>query len=129
MAFDAWSTLGVIGGGGALTYLAVRPDKSGSKKTALRLSLKDDSLLLDVRLLGGVLTGVGSYWVKNQDAKKVMETVAVASFASLLSTEIVRWKMAKDGYSIGSGYKYIPSWEGYGAAPAPQRQRQGAWAS
>jgi len=132
MAFDAWSAAGTVAGAGALSYLAVRKPKTGNK-TALRMSLKDDSLVLDVRLLGGTLMGLGSMWVKNKDAKNVLQVGAVAMLASLASTELVRYKLAKDGNpGVYDKTKLLPDWNtSFGALPAPQtsRVKQGAWAS
>jgi hypothetical protein len=133
MAFDAWSAAGTVAGAGALSYLAARKPKEG--KTALRMSLKDDSLLLDVRLLGGALMGLGSFWVKNRDAKSVLQIGSVAMLASLASTELVRYKLAKDGNAgVAQKAKLLPDWNtSFGSLPepvkTPSRVTQGAWAT
>jgi hypothetical protein len=128
MAFDAWSAAGTIAGAGALSYLAARKPKEG--KQSLRMSLKDDSLILDVRLLGGALMGLGSFWVKNKDAKNVLQIGSVAMLASLASTELVRYKLAKDkNPGVADKAKLLPDWNAeYGALPQPSRVKQGAWA-
>tara|TARA_Y100000310_G_scaffold282244_1_gene303314 strand:+ start:868 stop:1293 length:426 start_codon:yes stop_codon:yes gene_type:complete len=140
MAFNAWSAAGTVAGAGALSYLATQ-SKPKSGKQSLRMSLKDDSLLLDVRLLGGALMGLGSFWVKNRDAKTVLQVASVASLASLASTELVRYKLAKNirggGPTVSADkFPIFPSLNlgekgHFGALPAPQnsRVRQGAWAS
>jgi hypothetical protein len=135
MAFNAWSALGTIGGSGVLSYLAAGKRKDATEN-AMRLSLKDDSLLLDVRLLGGLLMGGASFFVKNSDARNVLQISSVAMLSSLATTEVIRWKLAKEGTpGIAKKADFFPNMDwtkkvGYGALPGPQstRVRQGAWA-
>ena len=127
MAFDALATGLAVAGTGALGYLAAGREVNG--KPTLRLSLdKNHSLITDVRVLGGILSLVGAWMLKNQSAKKVLGYTAAASFASVATTEAIRYKWRGEGSPVAQGLPLIPK---YGALPGPQRQPdyQGAWGS
>jgi len=141
--YDAWSIAATGGGAAALTYLASgwkQMDRGGEK--TLRLSLdKNHSLLGDVRLLGGLGTGLASMYVKGAGTKKALQVVSVASLLSLGMTEIVRWQLARQGVAgIAQKLPVFPAlWQkagdvNYGALPGPQsapayhREREAAWA-
>lgn len=129
----------VVGGSGALTYLAMskaRTDKSG--KPTMRISLtKDGSLLTDVRFLGAV--GLGYMAAKGGKNKDVMRQGAMACAMSLANTEAMRLRFMRDPDWAGQfpkdtiGGKLLPDFgssketasgmPAYGAAP-----RQAAWA-
>lgn len=142
MAFDAWSGIVTLGGAGALSYLAAgQVNKEQGDKPTLRLSLdKGGSLLGDVRLLGGALSAGASYYLASGDTKKVLSGVALASFASLICTELVRYRFAKftkEGKSTQiAEAKILPAvFSQYGALPGPagvygaNYQAQNAWAA
>jgi hypothetical protein len=139
--FDAWSLVGVGGGSAALTYLATNwtaPDGGVS----LRLSLdQNQSLLADVRLIGGGLAWVTSMYTKGK-TQKALQTAAAASLFSLAQTEIVRWRLAQKVGPSGEVKiaQKLPIADfgkfGYGALPGPTgqaqygvHQPQGAWAN
>lgn len=134
--YDAWTLVGVGGGSAALTWLAAGR-KQGDANT-LRLSFgNSNSLLGDVRFLGGGLAWLASMYTGGQ-TKKVMQTVAAASIFSLVQTELVRWRLR--GGAAGNqtasatlaGGTLAPSYN-FGALPGPSAQPQysapqGAWA-
>jgi hypothetical protein len=129
--FDAWTIAGTVGGAAALTYLAGGSWRSLDGKKTLRLSLdKDGSLLGDVRLLGGALAALTSMYVKGPDTKKTLQAVAAASFISLVHTEILRYRIAKDNAGIAGPLPILPGaiskrvGGGYGAVSKPR-----AWAA
>jgi hypothetical protein len=123
--FDAWTGLATIGGTGALSYLAAGGKTAGDEAT-LRLSLdKGGSLLGDVRLLGGVLTLLGSYWLKGEAVRKTLGVITVASFGSLLSTELIRVRL-RGRAGVAARLPFAPS-IAYGNQGA--RDRQGSWAA
>jgi hypothetical protein len=139
--FDAWAIAGVGGGSAALTYLACGWKQTKDGKQCMRLSLDEGcSLLGDVRLLGGIGTGIASMYVGGADTKKALQTVCAASLLSLVQTEVIRWRLAKQGNTgVAEKLPIFPSvfqkaTEGaYGALPGPQAshstsQRQSAWA-
>lgn len=132
--YDAWTMVGVGGGSAALSWLAAGRETNG--ENTLRLSLdKSGSLLGDVRLLGGALTWIASMYTTGQ-TKKAMQTVSAAAFFSLLQTELIRMRLAKQGQvRIAQKLPLAPG-VSFGALPGPnaaaQNQHayapQGAWA-
>ena len=137
--FDAWSGIATIGGAGVLSYLAAGQETKEGGVPTLRLSLdKGGSLLGDVRLLGGAVTGLAAAYVGSGSAKKVLSGVAFASFASLFCTELVRIRLVKrtsDGKSTSfSKLDLVPKaiqGGSFGGTSAPARsyQTQNAWAN
>ena len=132
--FDAWTTLGTIGGAGALSYLAAGQKNKESGKPLLRLSIdKKGSMIGDVRLLGGTVTALAAYYVSNQQAKRALMTISLASFASLVCTELVRVRLVKDNLVEKAPLAPFGN-PSFGALPGPagvygNYQAQGAWAS
>lgn len=132
--FSTWHNVAGVAGAGALSYLAAAPAKDGGKPS-LRLSLtKDDALLTDVRLLGGLVTAGAAMYVDGADTKKTLAVVALASFASLFCTEAVRYRFSRPEMGLVREAKIMPS-ANFGAlsdgqpAYGRQYQAQGAWAS
>jgi len=130
--YDAWTMAGVGGGSAALTWLAAGRTTSDGAYT-LRLSLdKGNSLLGDVRFLGGTLAWVASMYTKG-NTKAAMQTVAAASIFSLAQTEIIRMRLAKAGnVRIPNNLPLAPT-ANFGALPGPNAQQQysapqGSWA-
>jgi len=125
---STWTALGAIAGTGALAYLAAgRETAKGSKQSTLRLSLdKEHSLITDVRLLGGAATLLASMFVKEGSARNMLRLIAVGSGASLLTTELIRWRLNKDQMQVSGKLPLMPGKIGqasFGALP-----RAGAWA-
>lgn len=127
--FDAWDEIGAVVGAGALSYLAAGKRKNATQPT-LRISLdKGNSLIGDVRFIGGLAAGFASR-SKSVSAKtaKMLETAATASFSSLASTEAVRYQLIKQQLLPQSG-RVFPS---FGGVSSPQPQygaRSAAWAN
>lgn len=95
--FSTYSSVATIAGAGALSYLAAAPGRDGAKPT-LRFSLdKNNSLLGDVRLLGGVLMTGAAMWAKEEKTKKTCAIIALASFGSLAVTEAIRYRYVRAG--------------------------------
>ena len=125
-----WSSIGVIGGTGVLSYLAAgRTAKDGDAKGKLTFRLSIDgkgSLIGDVRLLGGVLTLGAAAMAKDGDTKKVLGVISLVSFASLFTTELIRMKLVKaNDTSVAAKLPVFPSFAwansaSYGALPGPQ---------
>lgn len=129
--YNAWTTIGTIGGAGALSYLAAGQTVNGAH--TLRLSIdKSGSLLGDVRLWGGGLALLSSIWVKNKNAKDILRLTSVAAFSSLVTTELVRWRLARTGGGVARQLPLAPALS-FGAlgggSPAHQSAPAGAWAS
>jgi len=123
--FDAWTLAGVAGGSAVLTYLATSGWREQSGQTSMRLSLdKGHSLVGDVRFLGGALTAVASMYVKSSGTKHALQAVSAASFLSLIQTEVVRWKVAKDKKQIAGPLPVFPSFSN----PVFGGVQQPAWA-
>lgn len=123
--FNAWTVAGIAGGSAALSYLATQGWREESGKTSMRLSLdKGHSLVGDVRFLGGALTAVASMYTKG-DTKNALQAVAAASFLSLVQTEIIRWKMAKDKRQVAGPLPVLPAFPSmsFGAVKQPAWQR------
>jgi len=128
--YDAWSGLFTLAGAGALSYLAANPDVAKKKNGfQLRLSLDENqSLLGDVRLLGGTATALASYWAKGEGTRKTLGIVTLASFASLVCTEVVRMRLKSSKIVAIADAPLLPFGQtSFGAMP--QNQRQGAWAA
>lgn len=132
--YDAWTAVGVGGGSAALSWLAAG-QTVGNDQHTLRLSIdKSGSLLGDVRLLGGALTWVASMYTSG-NTKKGLQTVSAAAFLSLLQTELIRMRLAKNGGNVKIAEKLPVASFAYGALPGPNAQQQqnayapqGAWA-
>lgn len=129
--FDTWNLVGIGGGSAALTWLAAGPH--ANQQNTLRLSLdKGNSLLGDVRFLGGVLTAVASMYTKGR-TKKVLQTATAAMALSLVQTEVVRWQQVKQGTPVKKDLPFAPNFS-YGALPGPAANNayhtapQGQWA-
>jgi len=119
-----WHSIGAVAGTGALAYLAAGR-QSDSRHSTLRLSLdREHSLLTDVRLLGGALVGAASFYVKDPGARSTMRLVALGSFASLLTTEIVRYRLNRGGLRLAK-LPVFPSavsrWSETTSSPSQQR--------
>ena len=128
--FDAWDEIGAVVGAGALSYIAAGKRKSATQPS-LRLSLdKGDSLIGDVRFLGGLAAGLASRSkMMGAGARKTLETVATASFSSLASTEAVRYQLIRQNV-LPQGGRIFPSFGNAGAPQQPQYgNRTAAWAS
>lgn len=126
---DSWSGVGVIVGGGALSYIAAgrKTSKEGGEAT-FRLSLdKGNSLVGDVRLLGGLLTFGAMHMAKDSGTKKVLGVISLASFASLAITEAIRMRLKKDNggqVKVANQLPVFPTFAWaqnaqYGALPGP----------
>ena len=142
--YDAWTIAGVGGGAAALTYLATgwKQKEEGGGYT-MRLSLaKNQALLGDVRLIGGVGAALTSMYVKGPQTKKGLQVVATASLLSLGMTELIRWQLArKNVQGIAKNLEIFPAmWQrathqtmgalpGPASAPTYARQREAAWAN
>ena len=137
--YDAWTLVGVGGGSAALTWLAAgrMAGADGTGPHTFRLSLDSgNSLVGDVRFLGGALAWVASMYTEGK-TKSAMQTVAAASLFSLVQTELIRMRLVKMSGGSGScnvstDTKYFPA---YGGLPGAQPQYQsapaqnaGAWA-
>ena len=118
--YNAYHTIGVMAGSGALTYLAAGKNKSD--QVTLRLTVNgSDKLLYDVRFIGGSVCALASmFLVKGKNAKNLLNMTSFAAFTSLISTEIVKMRLAKDGMVpkgtwYGAGDKHaMPSYGAYG---------------
>ena len=135
---NTWSAVGIIGGTGVLSYIAAgRKSEKGGSQLTFRLSLdKGNSLLGDVRLLGGALTLGGMYLAKDADTKKTLGIISLVSFASLFTTELVRIRLNKEKtpnvvekLPVFPQFSWMKPAEGqafsgpsYGALPGPQGQ-------
>ena len=128
--YSAWKhSAVVVGGAGALSYLASGPKKDGP--ATLRLNFgKDNSLVGDVRFISAILFGLGSMWKGAGSAnREFMASVATASAASLASTEAIRYRM-RDQNSGFAGGSILPR---FGAnqisGPTPSATPYGARAA
>jgi len=130
---NAFTGAVVIGGGGALSYLAAAPGKEG-QPTDLRLSIWKGSLVGDVRFLGAVLTGIAGHYGKlPKKQADALKSFATAMAVSLASTEAIRYRMVKEGkMSLPAGAKtsfspIIGAIPQFGATQ-PAMATDGAWA-
>tara|TARA_R110000824_G_scaffold400042_2_gene606715 strand:+ start:2200 stop:2568 length:369 start_codon:yes stop_codon:yes gene_type:complete len=100
--YNAYATIGVLAGSGAMTYLAANPNKK-----TLRLTIgSNNALIYDVRFIGGTVCGLASmFLVKSRNAKSLLGLTSFAAFSSLVSTEVVRWRAnaASDGAAYPGG--------------------------
>jgi hypothetical protein len=120
--YNAYHTIGVMAGSGALTYLA--SGKNKNDQTTLRLTLgESNALIYDVRFIGGSVCALASmFLVKGKNAKSLLNMTSFAAFTSLISTEIVKMRLSKEGaVSIpkgtifsGSDAHAMPSYGAYG---------------
>jgi hypothetical protein len=92
--FNAYATIGVLAGSGAMTYLAANPNKTPE---TLRLTVgSSNALIYDVRFIGGTVCGLASmFLVKGKNAKNLLGLTSFAAFSSLISTEVIRWRANK----------------------------------
>ncbi len=140
--FDMYA-VGAVAGAGALSYLAASPKNTTNKdgkRRSLRFSLdKKQSLIADVRVLGGVGCLGAAYFVENKSAKEVLMMGALAMAASVVSTELVRYRLQTDADGktdsgiIDNDDAWIPGWEGYGKIAggdaSRERVRERSWAA
>lgn len=119
MGFDAWNGLMTIGGAGALAYLVAGQKSEDEGTHNMRLSLtKDNALLTDVRVLGGLGALGASMFVKDGSAKHTLHTAALVLGASVVTTELIRWRLSKaddDGRPLsiagdGDTAPLLPQW-------------------
>ena len=114
--YNAYATIGVLAGSGAMTYLAANPSKG-----TLRLTVgKSNALIYDVRFIGGTVCGLASmFLVKSKNAKGLLGLTSFAAFSSLISTEVVRWRANKaapgtyPGTAFGGEHDAMPSYGTY----------------
>ena len=123
--FDAWNVVGVGGGSAVLTYLATGPNQTHNGKPTFRLSLdkKSASLVGDVRVLGGLLSGFASMYTKGT-TKRTLRVVTAASFLSLVQTEIMRYRVA----GAAKGLPIFPAYGATATASHARAQGQPSWA-
>ena len=131
--FDAWTIAGVGGGSAALSYIAAGWRAKAGEPPALRLSIdKSNSLVGDVRFLGGGLSWLVSMYTKG-NTKLFLQYTAAASFLSLVQTEVIRYRLAQiEGVNVAKEVPIFPKGTplSYGALPSGQaaHANQGAWA-
>lgn len=127
---DAW-TMGGVGGTAALTFVAAGTKMKGSDQTALRINIPGtgDSLIGDVRFVGGLAALLASRWTTGT-AQKALQATAFASGMSLLVTEVMRYQLSRKQTTVSPAK--LPIFPSFGGTqPASQRQfapREGAWA-
>lgn len=124
-------TISLVGGAGALSYFAASDTNSIDNKHTLRLSLdKGGSLIGDVRLLGaGLLMAVAYMGGVSEKTKNALNMISVASLASLATTEVVRYRLAKSGRGVAGALPVAPQISAsYGGEHAHARSAS-AWAA
>jgi len=125
-------TIGLVGGTSALSWFAASDTNAIDNKHTLRLSLdKGGSLLGDVRLLGaGLLMAVAHFGGVSEKTKDALNLISVASLASLATTEVVRYRLAKSGRGVVGSLPVAPQISAaYGGEPAHARTNASAWAA
>jgi len=105
--YNAYATIGVLAGSGAMTYLAANPAKE-----SLRLTIgESNALIYDVRFIGGTVCGLASmFLVKSKKAKGLLGLTSFAAFSSLVSTEVVRWRANSAAVKANKAAPYKGSW-------------------